>query len=115
MNQHRHWNIDRFFANFSDIHLEPHEGSVQLDELQFETIGDLACHYGRGNILWKKDEWVFSGLNLKTTMNELSGDFRIVQREGSPWQAEVDFQGFPLNLSEFEVGLAQCEGKRKLG
>ncbi len=103
MNQHRHWNIDRFFANFSDIHLEPHEGSVQLDELQFETIGDLACHYGRGNILWKKDEWVFSGLNLKTTMNELSGDFRIVQREGSPWQAEVDFQGFPLNLSEFEV------------
>jgi hypothetical protein len=103
INEHRIWDVDRFYANLKDIHIEPKSGSLVLDELQFETIGDLACHYGRGHLKWEPSLVKISDLNFKTTMNELSGDFQMVQKEGEPWQAELDFQGFPLNLSEFET------------
>ena len=42
-------------------------------------------------------------MNLKTTLNELSGDVKFNFGDDKPLQVELDIQGFPLNLSEFEA------------
>jgi hypothetical protein len=99
---HKEINVSNLFVTMRDIELHPGAGSVKLEEIQFETIGQLACHDAKMNVSWNEGEVHFSELNLKTTLNELSGDVKLLFAQGQPMQMELDVQGFPLNLSEFE-------------
>jgi hypothetical protein len=99
---HHDLNVSRLFITMRDIEMSSGVGHVKLNEIQFETIGDLACHDASVNLNWNEGQLRFSDLNLKTTLNEISGDVEVNFIPDEPVQMELDVQGFPLNLSEFE-------------
>ncbi len=100
---HHDLNVVNFFATMKDFEIHPGHGSVKIDEIQFETIGELSCHDAQMSLKWSEGEIDFSELNIKTTLNELSGNVKLNFAQGKPVEMELDVKGFPLNLSEFEV------------
>lgn len=101
--------VTHLYLTMEDLDIRPAHGAVELKDVHFRTLDDLTCHHAAMNLQWTDDSLSISDLNLKTTLNELSGNFALSFKENRPVQMDLDFKGFPLNPSEFDVLVPDLE------
>ncbi len=100
--RYKELDLSHLYLSMKDLDIQANQGSVSLYDIQFQTLGDVACQDAAMKMKWGKDELSISDIILKTTLNEITGSFSLAFAGNEKGRFDVQAKGFPLNLSEFE-------------